>query len=409
MRKKKLFGLTLGIAAFLAGCADLTFFIMTRGCPESPAACPSSFESADGGQCTFTYYTLNDDGKTCTGHITEVPFRCASDTSTPSEAPSTKSKEGLLAAATAGIPFPANQMAVFRSESSSTAPFDFKEPVRSLPFRPVLGGRTVANGTGSTCDPAVVVLSAGYRRGTVLPMNPCKFTMGAEIATGAGSLEIVITPDGKQAWVTNYNGSVVVIDTAALSVSTTIQVPGTHPFGIAMSPDGATAYVASYDAVSPALVLIDVPGRKVRSTTAVAVPPQNLFVSPDGLLLWVTSQLANNVAVYDTLTLTRVAAITSIPLPTGVAFNPTGTVAYIASATAPGTVQAVNTTDYSVTKSYTVGNEPADLRMAGSKYVTVMNRTSDFVSQIDVDTGNVISSPADNVKNVSHTGLAIIQ
>jgi len=194
-----------------------------------------------------------------------------------------------------------------------------------------------------------------------------------------------------------------------MSVVATIPTPGANPFGIAISLDGTTAYVASFSPASPALLVINVATRTLTSTVPLTVVPRNLFVSPDGSLLWITSQVANNVTIPDTLTLTPSASITTIPAPAGIGFNPTGTMAYVASATSPGTVQAVNTQSYSVTTSYTVGNVPVDVRMSGPAFVMVMNRGSDFISQINVLTGQVTSQAVNPILNGTHTGLAFIQ
>jgi YVTN family beta-propeller protein len=175
-----------------------------------------------------------------------------------------------------------------------------------------------------------------------------------------------------------------------------------------MSPDGSTAWVASYNTTSPALLVINVAARTLTQTLPLTVIPQNLFVSPDGSLLWITSQLANNITILDTLTLTPSAVITSISLPTGIAFSATGTMAYVASATIPGSVQAVNTLDYSIKTSYPVGNQPVDVKLRDS-WLTVMNRSSDFISQINLVTGTVTSDPQSIVPNVPHTGLAFLQ
>jgi DNA-binding beta-propeller fold protein YncE len=75
------------------------------------------------------------------------------------------------------------------------------------------------------------------------------------------------------------------------------------------------------------LPVVDVVKCVATNTVPLTVTPRSVFVSPDGTPLWITSQLENN---------------------TGVGFNPTGTIAYVASATTPGTVQAVNTQDYSM-------------------------------------------------------------
>lgn len=405
--------------ALLIGCGVVVIDSQSGSClGYSPydESCPNSYYSMDGGQCVYTYYAKDpntEDVTTCTRDTTVQSslINCQGDSSGPSGRPGlgTAFLRKLLPRLSAGNPYPAGQMQAFLATPSGSQPFDLLASALSLPFQPLAASSPTYQAAEANCNSAETVLSAGYSRGTVIPTVPCNLSVGNPIQTGEGSLEIALTPDGKFAFVTNYNGSVVVIDTNLLSVVSTIQTPGANPFGIAISPDGTTAWVASYNTASPALLVINVATRTLTSTLPLSVVPQNLFVSPDGSLLWITSQLANNIAILDTLTLTQSATITSISLPTGIAFNPTGTTAYVASATIPGTVQAVNTKDYSMGTSYAVGNEPVDVKMSRSTWLTVMNRSSDFISQINVVTGKVTSDPQNSVPNVAHTGLAFLQ
>lgn len=299
-------------------------------------------------------------------------------------------------------------MQTFIASPSGPAPFDPKRLILNLPFRPVLPTPITRAGAVS-CDPSVTVLSAGFTRGQVQQLTPCTEAVGTPIPTGAGSLQIGITPDARFAFVTNFNGGIPVIDLATRSIVTTIPTPGAKPFGIALSPDGSTAYMTSFDATSPALLTIDVARRAVTSTTKLSALPQNIFISPDGSLIWITSQIPDVITVLDALTLTSVATITGVTSPTGLAFNPTGTFAYVASATTPGTVKMIDTTTYAIVKSFNVGNNPVDVRIGNGAYATVMNRSSDFISQINLRTGVVRSDPANLIPNVSHAGLALIQ
>jgi DNA-binding beta-propeller fold protein YncE len=330
-------------------------------------------------------------------------MRCLGDTGIPTPPLAKKSPQAV-----SSNPYVANQMQTFIASPSGPAPFDLKQTILSLPFRPALPSASVTPGTVN-CDPSVTVLSVGYNRGTVLPLTPCTATVGAAIPTGAGSLQIAITPDARFAFVANLNGSIPVIDLASRSVVTTIQTPGAKPFGIAISPDGATAYVTSFDALNPALLTVDIASRAVTSTVKLSALPQNIFTSPDGNLIWITSQIPDVITVLDALTLTPVASITGVTSPTGMAFNPTGTFAYVASATVPGTVKAIDTTTYSIVKSYNVGNNPVDVRIGSGAYAAVLNRSSDFISHINLETGQVTSEPANQVPNVMHAGLALIQ
>jgi YVTN family beta-propeller protein len=59
------------------------------------------------------------------------------------------------------------------------------------------------------------------------------------ITVGLAPFGVAVTPDGKHAYVTNFNSNTVsVIDTASETVVATVAV-GTAPFGVAVTPDGA--------------------------------------------------------------------------------------------------------------------------------------------------------------------------
>ena len=56
---------------------------------------------------------------------------------------------------------------------------------------------------------------------------------------------VVVTPDGRQVWVSNGRGGTVsAIDVASDSVAHTIAV-GLRPWGLALSPDGRWLYTAN--------------------------------------------------------------------------------------------------------------------------------------------------------------------
>ena len=70
-------------------------------------------------------------------------------------------------------------------------------------------------------------------------------TVTATIPVGSNPLGIAITPDGHTAYVTDFSDDTVhVIDTATQAVTTTVNV-GNGPLGIAITPDGRSVYVAN--------------------------------------------------------------------------------------------------------------------------------------------------------------------
>lgn len=72
--------------------------------------------------------------------------------------------------------------------------------------------------------------------------------VAAQVAVGKRPAHVVLTPDGRQAYVTNGGEKTVsVIDTSARTVLATIPV-GQYPHGLRSSPDGKEIYVANLKA-----------------------------------------------------------------------------------------------------------------------------------------------------------------
>jgi YVTN family beta-propeller protein len=136
------------------------------------------------------------------------------------------------------------------------------------------------------------------------------------------------------------------------------------------------------------VLVIDIAQRKIVNTIAVDNYPQSVYFTPDGLLAWVTHPFQNTIDVIDTLTQTEASAF-FITSPYGVAFNSTGTRAYVA--TGPGgTVQVIDTTTYKLLNSYTVGAGAVDVLVTNDDgFVFVTNNTGGSVSVIDLANGDV--------------------
>ena len=140
-----------------------------------------------------------------------------------------------------------------------------------------------------------------------------------------------------------------------------------YPEGIAVSPDGKTAYAVLN--TNDTLTKIDltaatpVQGAEVR----VGNVPQNVVISPDGKTAYVSNEAGavpgpNEFQLYSNGT--PVAAV-----------YPTGT-------TVRGTVSVVDLATFKVTSSITVGHHPIGMAFWG-KYLLVTNAYSDNISVID--------------------------
>jgi DNA-binding beta-propeller fold protein YncE len=153
-----------------------------------------------------------------------------------------------------------------------------------------------------------------------------------DIATGAGSEALAVTPDGGELWVAaRAAGEIAVVDTATLAILARLPLPGI-PIRIAMTPDGRTALVTCAGASE--LVAYDVDSRTVRGRARVDVPlapdagqrpfaglapgsalPVGLLVSRDGQGAFVAATMADRVVQYSIATLAplRVIAVDGEP------------------------------------------------------------------------------------------------
>ena len=202
----------------------------------------------------------------------------------------------------------------------------------------------------------LVVLNKGAASASLV--DPADGTTVATLPTGDGPHEIAVSPDGRRAIVTNYGGerpgsSLTVLHLAGRVAGRTIDLaPLRRPHGVAwlpdgrhvvvtietdslvaivdvdsgavvgriptrqggshmvaLSPDGAFAYVANIG--SGSVSMLDVAGRYLVRTAATGAGAEGIAVSPNGAELWVTNRAANTVSVLDAATLAPLDTLAS--------------------------------------------------------------------------------------------------
>jgi sugar lactone lactonase YvrE len=145
--------------------------------------------------------------------------------------------------------------------------------------------------------------------GVLAPKTP------STIAAGNGPLGVAVSPDGRSAYVTNARDDTVSqysVDpvTGALSPETHATVAtGPFPFGISVSPDGRSAYVTDRNVFGPpgagAVSQYDIDpltgqlSPKTPATVAAGAQPEEIAVSHDGMSAYVTNNCDNTVSQYD--------------------------------------------------------------------------------------------------------------
>ena len=268
---------------------------------------------------------------------------------------------------------------------------------RDLPFVPAVPPSATPGCDSSFPD----VLRTVHTNALVTRISTCPFQIKATIPVVTRPLQVAITPDGSTALVTSFDNAVNFINLSTNKVTFTLNTdPSINPDGIAISSDGTRAYVTSFNTDNPVVMVIDLTSNTVITTIKTIPYAQGVTLTPDGSQLWITSPLGASTDVIDTLSNTEITNL-SVPQSTGIAFNSTGTRAYITSqVSAPGTVVVVDTATFKVLNTYTVGSGPTDIAMSyGDRFLVVNNFGDGSTSVIDliknaVVTTNVGASPS---------------
>jgi len=322
---------------------------------------------------------------------------------TPESEGGTETNPGTLASAAnlgGGFSGPSPDARPYGSTPRQTAPTGNTAYVPTLPFLefalpPLTFGSTEPTLT-SQCNTQLnpTGYQVNHNVATVTRLNLCTGATIDTVNVAQNPLELAVTPDGKYAIVTSFFNAITFIDTDNDSVSNVIQTdPNTFPYGIAISPDGSYALVTNFGAQN--LVIVDVPTQSISGTIPLdQQSPQSVFFNPDGTLIWVTYPSQGIVEVIDVITGAVVASI-SASEPLDVAFNATGTVAYIANGGQPGSVMVINTTTYAVTANIATPSGTDDLLLSpDGAYLTTNNYFDGSISVIDTTAlANVLTVP----------------
>ncbi|HWR46603.1 MAG TPA: YncE family protein [Pseudonocardiaceae bacterium] len=129
------------------------------------------------------------------------------------------------------------------------------------------------------------------RRGNPPPTS----SVTATIPVGIHPVGVAVTPDGAHAYVTNSeSNNVSVIDLPSNAVTATIPV-GAGTQGVAITPDGRHAYITNRD--SNKITVIDTASNTVTTKIPVGADPIWVTISPDGRHAYVLNYDSNNISV----------------------------------------------------------------------------------------------------------------
>jgi len=207
------------------------------------------------------------------------------------------------------------------------------------PPKPV-PGRASGTSPAAPARAAMTAYVASYRDGTVTPVSLAAGTTSPPIRSGTWPSAIAITPDGARAYVTNNlgDGTVTPINLATGIPGTPIRA-GTWPRAIAITPDGARAYVANTGdgTLTPIDLSTGTPGSPIR----VGNGPMAIAITPDGARAYVANTGDGTLTPIDLSTGTPRAPIRAGKGPVSIAITPDGKTAYVAN-TGDGTLTRID-------------------------------------------------------------------
>ena len=225
----------------------------------------------------------------------------------------------------------------------------------------------------------------------------------AKVAVGLHPAHVVVSPDGRFAYVTNGGDNTVsVIDTSAQRLVATIPV-GQFPHGLRISPDGKQVYVANLKGGT--VSVIDTASQKEIAQIPAGKGPAQVGFTPDGRLVLVSLSEENAVAVIDQATrkVIRKVAVGTVPIQLYVTPDSrTLLVANQGTRKKPGrTVSMIDLESFKVAKTVVTGAGAHGVVVdRDGRYAYVTNTYANSVSMIDLKDNKVAKTlPAGKAPN----------
>lgn len=231
--------------------------------------------------------------------------------------------------------------------------------------------------------------------GAVWVIDASSNAIVAKVPVGMHPAHVVVSPDGRVAYVTNGGDNTVsVIDTSTQRVVATIPV-GQFPHGLRFNPDGKQVWVANLKGGT--VSVIDTASQKEIAQVPAGKGPAQVGFTPDGRLVLVSLSEENAVAVIDPATRKVIRKIKVGTVPIQLFTTPDSRTLVVANQGThkkPGkTVSLIDLASFKVVKTVVTGGGAHGVVVdRDGRYAYVTNSYANSVSMIDVNDRKVVKT-----------------
>lgn len=206
--------------------------------------------------------------------------------------------------------------------------------------------------------------TAKYDRSWVYKVNMDTLAVVGTVRVGEVPKYVAVSPDGRWVLVTNWcSFSLTVIDATTNGVVKTLDL-GRYPRGIAISNDSKTAYVTVMGAAK--LAIVDLTTRKVRFRASAASTPRHIVLSPDNTIYYVTHNLSSVVTKHDARTGRVLRRVRTGTEPRSMAISPDGRALYVVNYES-NTLTVVSTRTMKVVQTLPTAQHPVGVTYEPTK------------------------------------------
>jgi YVTN family beta-propeller protein len=257
-----------------------------------------------------------------------------------------------------------------------------REAVATVPVMPAPAGVVAVSATGR-----VYVGHAEAKAISVIDMHSQRVV--DTIEPGFGPMGLDASRDGRRLVGSDWAGNrVVVIDTADPRRDVVAIPVGRYPAGVAVHPDGRTAFVAERD--DDHVVVVDLDAARVRTRVRVGHHPFAVTFDAVRERLYVLNVYSDDISVVDTRTLRPIARVAVGKAPYGAALTADGSMLYVTNQR-DDSVSVVDAHTLQVVRTLDGFGYPEGVAAHGDE-VVVVNWMDDSLSVLDAATGRLLKT-----------------